>query len=62
MERKFGRADWQRAFTADFLAGTPPPDWSDLNIRLKLIRQCSGVILDRLARIRELPNTSHLPH
>lgn len=62
VERNFGRADWQRAFTADFLAGTTPPDWSDLNIRLKLIRECSGVILDRLARIRELPHTSHLPH
>ncbi len=59
-ERGFGRAEWRNALTADLLDGAVPPDWSDGELRRTLVRKCSSVVLDRLARMRRAAGASSL--
>ncbi len=50
-ERSYGQAEWRTAFATDFFGGTPPTDWSAPDVRRRLERDLTNVVLDRLRSI-----------
>jgi hypothetical protein len=50
-ERSYGQTEWRTAFATDFFGGTPPTDWSAPDVRRRLERDLTNVVLDRLQAV-----------
>lgn len=50
-ERAYGQAEWRKAFVTDLLGGLTPPDWTVPDLRKRLERDLTTVVLDRLRAI-----------